>query len=149
MEPRRRAAPAGKRAPAARASAETLLLGVARDISMRAAALERAADIEAIVAALLSAYAPDAPLAKALREDWLRGRDDKTARLALAWAREQVRLALFEVLQRGRASRALRVTGDAETLAWLWLAACEALAHEPTAAVSDRAHALVAFLGTT
>jgi len=132
-----------------RASAETLLLGVARDISMRAAALERTADVDTIVAALLSAYAPDAPLAHALREDWLRGRDDKTARLALAWAREQVRLALCEVLQRTRALRPPRTGADPETLAWLWLAACEALAHESASAASDRAHALVTFLHTT
>jgi hypothetical protein len=132
-----------------RASAETLLLGLARDITVRAAALERSADVDPIVVSLLSAYAPDAPLATALREDWLRSRNDKTARLALAWAREQLRLALSEVLQRARAMRSMRADGDVETLAWLWLAACEALAHEPTSAVSDRAHALVAFLNAT
>jgi hypothetical protein len=129
-----------------RASAETLLLGLARDIASRAAALERRADVDTIVVTLLSAYAPDAPLAIALREDWLRSRNDKTARLALAWAREQLRMALSEVLQRARATRSMRTAGDVETLAWLWLAACEALAHEPTSAVGDRAHALVAFL---
>jgi hypothetical protein len=132
-----------------RASAETLLLGLARDIASRAAALEHRADVDTIVVTLLSAYAPDAPLAIALREDWLRSRNDKTARLALAWAREQLRLALSEVLQRARATRSMRNAGDVETLAWLWLAACEALAHEPTSAVSDRAHALVAFLDAT
>jgi hypothetical protein len=132
-----------------RASAETLLLGLARDITVRTAALERSADVDPIVVSLLSAYAPDAPLATALREDWLRSRNDKTARLALAWAREQLRLALSEVLQRARAMRSMRADGDVETLAWLWLAACEALAHEPTSAVSDRAHALVAFLNAT
>jgi len=132
-----------------RASAETLLLEVARDVSRRAAALERAADVDTIVAALASAYAADAPLATALREDWLRGRDDKTARLTLAWAREQVRLALSEVLQRTRALRPLRTGVDVEILAWVWLAACEALAHEPASAASDRAHALATFLHTT
>ena len=90
---------------------------VARDISARAAAIERATDIDTIVAALSSAYAPDAPLANALREDWLRGRGDKTARLAIAWAREQVRLALSEVLQRSRALRPLRTGADVEVLA--------------------------------
>jgi hypothetical protein len=131
------------------ASAETLLLDLARDISRRAAALEREADVDTIVAALSAAYAPDAPLANALREDWLRGRDDKTARLTLAWAREQVRLALSEVLHRARALHPLRTGVDVEILAWLWLAACEALAHEPASAASDRAHALATFLHTT
>ena len=137
----------------ARATAETLLLDLARDISARAGALDRKADVkvdlESIVTALGAAYAPDAALATALREDWLRARGDKTADLALAWAREQVRLALSEVLQHARAMRAMRVDGDVETLAWLWLAACEALAHEPPSAAADRAHALVAFLRAT
>ena len=132
-----------------RASAETLLLGLARDIALRAATLERGADVEAIAITLLGAYAPDAPLATALREDWLRSRNDKTGRLALAWAREQLRLALSEVLQRARAIRSIRGDGNVDTLAWLWLAACEALAHEPPSAVSDRAHALLAFLNAT
>jgi hypothetical protein len=148
-EPSRRTIRIAKRAAVARSSAETLLLEVARDVSRRAAALERAADVDTIVAALSSAYAPDAPLANALREDWLRGRDDKTARLTLAWAREQVRLALSEVLQRTRALRPLRTGVDVEILAWLWLAACEALAHEPASAASDRAHALATFLHAT
>ena len=129
------------------------MLDLARDISARAGALDHEADIkadlEAIVAALGSAYAPDAALATALRGDWLRGRGDKTARLALAWAREQVSLALSEVLQHARAMRAMRADGDVDTLAWLWLAACEALAYEPSAAASDRAHALLAFLRST
>ena len=137
----------------ARATAERLLLDLARDISARAGALDHEPDIKAaletIVTALGSAYAPDAALATALREDWLRGRGDKTARLALAWAREQVRLALSEVLQHALAMRAMRADGDVDTLAWLWLAACEALAHEPLSAAGDRAHALLAFLRTT
>jgi len=104
------------------------------------------AGMDAIVGELATTYAPDAPLATALRDDWLRGHGDKTARLALAWAREQVRLAVAEVLQHARAKRTLRPDGDVDTLAWLLLAACEALAHEPASAVSDRTQALVAFL---
>jgi hypothetical protein len=145
---RRRPKPA-KRAKAAkatavpRAKAETLLLELARQLSARTADTSDLAPISEWMAAT---YAPDAPLARALREDLLRKRDDKTARLALAWAREQVRLAFLELLQRARAARCLRADGDVETLAWLWLAACEALAHEPPGAVPDRIHALTAFL---
>ena len=123
-----------------------LLLDLARDMAQRVTSAGPKVDLDAIVAALATAYAPESRLATALRNDWLRGRGDKTARLALAWAREQVRLAVAEALQHVRAQRTLRVSGDVDTLAWLVLAACEALAHEPASAVSDRAHALVAFL---
>jgi hypothetical protein len=121
-----------------------MLLSLARELT---AGLERPTDVGAVVLTLSNAYAPGAPLATALREDWLRGANDKTARLALAWAREQVRLALAEVLQ--RASGGSRPRGDVDTLAWLLLAACEALAHDPPSAVTDRAQALAAFLAVT
>ena len=124
-------------------TAEMLLLTLARDVSARTSSADGGPEVGTVVDVLARAYAPETPLARALREDWLRGRDDKTARLAFAWAREQVRLALVEVLQRARVARG---AADADTIAWLWLAASEALAHEPPAAVSDRAHALAAFL---
>jgi hypothetical protein len=130
----RRAAPSVKAAPPAAApTAEALLLALARDVTARTA------DVQTIVDVMATAYAPDAPLAAALREDWMHARADKTAGLALGWAREQVRLALVDVLQRARSR-------DPETLAWLWLAACEALAYEAATAVPDRVHALTAFL---
>jgi len=143
---RRRVPPTLARPRPKRPTAETLLLDLARDISVRGVPAGPAAGVEAIVAMLAAAYAPDTPLAKTLHEDWLRRRGDKTAQLALAWAREQVRLAVAEEFQRARAKRVMRTDGDVDTLAWLVLAACEALAHEPPSAVSDRAHALLAFL---
>jgi hypothetical protein len=103
-------------------------------------------DVRGVVDALAAARAPAAPLADALRRHWLRGRDDKTARLALAWAREQLRLALVDALHRAGAAGAVRRDLPDDTLAWLWLAASEGLAHEPPAAVADRVHALAAFL---
>ena len=124
---------------AARVTAETLLLDLAR-------ALADTTELVPTIERTAAAYAPDAALADALREDLGRRRDDKTGRLALAWAREQVRLALVDVLRRARADRRLRAGDDVETLAWLWLAACEALAYEPPGAVQDRVHALRAFL---
>lgn len=146
----RRAPRAAASAPAVpapvRATAETLLLELARDGGVRSARLAQPRDVAAVVETVASAYRPEAPLAAALREDWLRGRGDKAAQLALGWAREQVRLALLDVLQRGRAARLVRTDGDVETLAWLWLVACEALAHEPAGAVPDRVHSLAAFL---
>jgi hypothetical protein len=127
-------------------TAETLLLTLAREVSARSAGVTQAADVHATVDVIAAVYAPETPLAMALREDWLYGRGDKTAQLALAWAREQVRVAMVEVLHRARAARLIRADRDVETLAWLWLAACEALAHEPATAVPDRVHALAAFL---
>jgi hypothetical protein len=122
------------------------LLALARDVGARSAQLVQPRDVAAVVETVAGAYGPDAPLAMALREDWLRGRGDKAAQLALGWAREQVRLALLDVLQRARPARLVRTEGEVETLAWLWLVACEALAHEPASAVPDRVHALTAFL---
>ncbi len=113
------------------------------------ARLTNASHVQGLTQAVADAFAPETALAAALREDWLRGRGDKTARLALGWAREQVRLVLGDALHRARAARLVRADVDADTLAWLWLAAAEALAHEPAAAVADRASALGAFLTAT
>jgi hypothetical protein len=118
------------------------LLALARELS----ALPRTAELHAAVAALAAAYAPEGSLVAALRQESSRAPADKTARLALGWAREQVRLALVDVLHRARGARQLRAEGEVETLAWLWLAACEALVHEPTTAVPDRVHTLRVFL---
>ena len=99
-----------------------------------------------ILETVAAAYAPDAPLARALREEPPRKGSDKAAGLALAWAREQVRLAVVELLQHARAAQRLRPDGDIETLAWLCLAAGEALAHESADTAPDRLHALTTFL---
>ena len=93
---------------------------------------------------LAEAYAPDAPLPRALAEAWLRSRGDKTATLALAFARENVRLALEEVL--ARAPRGA-LPGSPETRSWLVLAACEAMALEPREAAADRLRALLELSG--
>jgi hypothetical protein len=122
--------------------AETVLLGLAREIG----ALGESADaVGAAVRVLASAYAPQAVTARAVHTGWLASRGDKTRALALAWAREQVRMALQDVIERDR--RRARVEAGAETRAWLLLAACESLAHEPPAAVADRVRALLALTG--
>jgi len=123
------------------------LLALARDLTARAAHLTQAADLRAVVDALAAAYGPGSPLAAAMREDWLRGRGDKNVRLALGWAREQVRLAMVDVVQRAARASLVTAHADVETLTWLWLACCEALAYEPASAVADRVQALAAFLG--
>jgi hypothetical protein len=73
-------------------------------------------------------------------------RADKARRLALAWAREQVRLAFTEVLERATAAGAVRRDVPSGMLAWLVLAACEALGQEAPDAVPDRLAALAAFI---
>jgi hypothetical protein len=122
--------------------AEMLLLDLARSVSARAAEASQMPDVTALAETIAAAYAPEAPLTEALRDTVA----DKTAQLALGWAREHVRLALMEIVESARAARVMRTDTDAETLAWLWLAACESLAHETPTAVADRVHALTAFL---
>jgi hypothetical protein len=122
-----------------RVTAETLLLRLARELS---ALSPGTTGVATIVEAVAAAYAPDAPLARALREEG----SGKAAGLALAWAREQVRLAVVELLQRARAAQRLRPDGEIETLAWLCLAAGEVLAHESADTASDRLQAFTTFL---
>jgi hypothetical protein len=157
---RRRRAPAGKRpaaakrapatrrvpppprAPARPTDAERRLLALAREMeALGADALPRA------VRALAGAYAPEGELATAVHRAWLAARDDKTARLALAWAREQLRLGLQDVIEATPPSARGRIPLPAETLAWLVLAACESLVHEPPSAAADRLRLLLELTG--
>jgi hypothetical protein len=94
---------------------------------------------------LATAYAPTAPLPRSVARAWLAGRGDKTSTLALAWARENVRLALEEALARAPGQGTL--PGPADTRASLLLAACEAIAHEPPAAGVDRLRTLLELTG--
>ncbi|MBI4638277.1 MAG: hypothetical protein HY727_18220 [Candidatus Rokubacteria bacterium] len=141
---RRAAAPTVGRA----GPAEARLLRLARDLSALArsetaperllpAALERLAD----------AWAPGAPLPRALWGAWLAARSDKTATLALAWAREQLRLGLQEILERARKAGQVRADLDAALLAWLLMAGCEAIALEPPGVGPERLRALLEAAG--
>ncbi len=119
--------------------AERHLLALAREIARLplVAAVER----------LASAWAPTSSLPGVVAAAWVRSRGDKTAALALAYAREQVRLSLQEILEAAPpATRGPRAAGP-ETLAWVLLAGCEALAHEPPSAVAERVSALLELSG--
>jgi hypothetical protein len=129
-------------APPPPSPAETLLLALASDVSARAGDGASGSDVAAMVDMVSAAYAPGAPLAEALREPAA----EKTAQLARGWAREQMRLALMEIVTSASAAQMMRTDTDADTLAWLWLAACESLAHETPSAVADRVSALTTFL---
>jgi hypothetical protein len=136
-------APTAPRAAVAKPSeAEQRLLALARQMEgLGADALPRA------IRVLASAYAPDAELPKAVQRAWLASRGDKTALLALAWAREQLRLGLQDVVEATPPSSRGALPLPAETLAWLLLAACESLAHEPPAAAADRLRLLLELTG--
>jgi len=133
--PRSRARPAARRETKP-TEAERRLLDLARELSARPGA-----DVSGALGLLAAAHAPDAPLPRAMAQAWIRGREDKTAALALAWAREQVRLALEEILAQAPHRSAL--SPSVETRAWLLLAAAESIAHEPEAAAADRLRALL------
>jgi hypothetical protein len=122
--------------------AEQRLLALASEVTVLAKS-ER--PLAATLRLLASTYAPDAPLPRAIARAWLGARGDKTLTLALAWAREHVRLALEEVLVREVQPGAL--PGGADVRAWLLLAGCEAIAHEPPAAGVDRLRALLDLTG--
>lgn len=151
----RRRTPVARRTPAATrtpvaprpgvvkpSEAEQRLLALARQMEgLGPDALPRA------IRALAAAYAPDAELPQAVQRAWLASRADKTATLALAWAREQLRLGLQDVIEATPPSVRGALTLPAETLAWLLLAACESLAHEPPAAAADRLRLLLELTG--
>ncbi len=143
-KPQRKRKPAAARRPAPRRTprpspAETHLLRLAREIT----GLPLAAAIEKLTAA----WAPGAALPRDVAQAFVRSRGDKTSALALAWAREQVRLALEEIIAAAPKPGRGRIQAGADTLAWLLLAACESIAHEPPSAVADRVSAILEFSG--
>jgi hypothetical protein len=96
----------------------------------------------AAVGTLITAHADD-DRGPAGQRPVQRRATDKTRRLALAWAREQVRLAILEVLQRAAAAGVVRGDIGPDTLAWLVLVGTEALRQEPREAAADHARTLV------
>ena len=118
--------------------AETLLLTLAKNLA--GAPLDRA------LRTIADAFAPGAELPREVFNAWIKTRREKTASLALSWAREQLRLSLEETIRHSpRARTTLGLAPD--TLAWLLLAACEAIAHEPPSAVPDRVRAVLELSG--
>jgi len=138
--PRRRSVPT---AAPRQSAAETALLALARTL-----ATARTADpspreaVTRTLATLAASFQAGAPLPRALAQARLAALGDKTRALALAWAREQLRLLLGEVLEGAAAAGAVRVGLTPDSIAWILLAACEALADEPPQAAPDRIRAL-------
>lgn len=141
----RRTPAQGKGRPTRARRAEEILLGLCRDLG--AAARGDAPALHEILAGLAGAYRRGSPLRPALLEAARRGLTDERAALELAWAREQVRLALEDIIAAAAGRGTARVDVPPATLAWLVLAACEALSLEPPEAVDDRVQTLMEFLG--
>ena len=149
---RRKASQAKKRARAPQkrtrpATAEDRLLDLARTLTAMASAdaAPRVA-VTSALDALAKAFHADAALPHALAQARIATRRDKPRALALAWAREQLRQGLGEILGRAAAAGELRVALPPESLAWFALAACEALADEPPQAAPDRIRLLTEWL---
>lgn len=119
--------------------AETRLLGLAREITGR--------PLATAIETLAAAWAPGAALPRDVARAFLASRGDKTSTLALAWAREQVRLALEETIAAAPTPGPGRLGAGPETLAWVVLAICESIAREPPSAVADRVRALLELSG--
>ena len=118
--------------------AEALLLALAKDLAD--------APLDGALRKLADAFAPSAELPREVYGAWIKSRREKTTSLALSWAREQLRLSLEETIAR---SPRIRPAGGLrpDTLAWLLLAACEAIAHEPPSAVADRVRIVLELSG--
>jgi hypothetical protein len=115
---------------------EAALLALAGDVARLAASGASLRDgLALIVAACTDPKLRRARLAALLNADESRS-------LALAWAREQLRVALEELLAR-QVAVVLRRDLPAEDLAWFLLAGCEAIAHEPPGDADDRMDALL------
>src|SRR5262249_52628652 len=71
--------------------AETLLLTLAKDLA--GTPLDRA------LRTIADAFAPGAELPREVFNAWIKTRREKTASLALSWAREQLRLSLEETIR--------------------------------------------------
>ncbi len=127
--------------------AELRLLKLAQEVAGLARNAGGTHALAAAVQRLAAAFGPPASLPGEVFQAWVRSRSDKNATLALAWAREQVRLGLQDVVERTPKPTRPRIDTDAATLAWLLLAACEAIAQEPPSAVADRVRAILDLIG--
>lgn len=144
---RRRPATTTRSTPPRQTPAEIALLDLARELAgLAASQREPSGALGAALERLGSAFAAGSALVPALHRARAAARRDKATGLALAWAFEQVRLGLADVLDTLRRSGA-PIPGPPAVLSWLLVAACEALAHEAPAAAADRLGVFEAWLG--
>lgn len=82
------------------------------------------------LARIVAAFGDGGELAALLPAALHRARADEPLRLALAWVREQLRVSLEEILDAGVRAGVFRKDPEPAVLAWVLLAACEALLRE-------------------
>lgn len=127
---RRRPAAGRRQAPTA---GERRLLTLARDLTTLAESVPRARLLDETLHRLGPTGGAPA-------------RRDKGRALAMAWAREQARLALEDILEKSVQAGVVRADLPTPVLAWLLLTAAEALVDDLPEAASDRLQALARLL---
>ena len=131
-------------------AAESALLALARTLtSMSAAEPSPRTAVTTALEVLATAFEAGARLPRALAEARMAALAGACDALALGWAREQLRWSLGEILARAAEASDLQVSLPSESLAWIVLAACEALADEPPQAAPDRIKLLAEWLTGT
>ena len=142
---RREHAPA-PRVERARPDVDAPLLALARRIA-ELHATDGVARLEAALERLAAGYGEDGTATTALFETWITSHRaehrEKTRELAVAWAREHIRLALQEILEQEVTAGRVRKDIDAQDLAWILLAGAEALAHEAPGDAPERIRLLL------
>jgi hypothetical protein len=83
-----------------------------------------------VLGRLAEAFGRDGEFASLILAGWHRGRADRGVALALAWAREQLRVSLQEILEAGAREGVMRRDRDPAALATVLLAGCESLLRE-------------------
>ena len=124
--------------------AERVTLDLARSIATIAAERPPApTPLRAALTQMTTAYASQAAV---FFDAWKRARSDKRAALALGWAREQLRLAVVELLARDGTAGRLRTAATHDSLARIIVAVSESAVADTTDAV-ERIEALTVVLG--
>jgi hypothetical protein len=124
--------------------AERVTLDLARRIATIATEPPPApTSLRAALTQMTTAYASQATV---FFDAWKRARTDKRAALALGWAREQLRLAVVELLGRDARTGRLRTQVSHDSLAWIIVALGESAVADTTDAV-ERIDALTIVLG--
>lgn len=95
---------------------------------------------------VVASYARGGALAKLVADAWRAATTDKRAALSLAWAREQLRLAVADVLAREAKGGRLRADLPLDAVAWVVLAGAEAVMHELPERAVDRIDTLLALV---
>jgi hypothetical protein len=112
--------------------AEQRLLALAAELAAIAGAAEPARiRRDQALGRLADAFGRDAESASLILAAWHRGHADRRLALGLAWAREQLRVSLQEILEAGARAGVMRRDRDPAALAVVLLAGCESLLREP------------------